>query len=89
MRRHPWVLLAASLLAGLLLPIGAYVTGGRLIGPYEGTRGLASYLGAIFGDASRGHPLALSVILAPVLCLALWLLRRWLVKRVFQPRRSD
>jgi hypothetical protein len=85
-RRH-WSLLATSLLSGaLLLPVTAYIAAGRIIGPYAGTRGLASYLGAIYLDASQGKPLALLILVAPTLCLGLWMLRGWMGRRHQPPR---
>jgi hypothetical protein len=76
-RRH-WILLAILLVTGLVvLPVVAYVVAGRIIGPYAGARGLASYLGAIYADAGRGKPLALVMLLAPALCAGVWGLRAW------------
>lgn len=86
MSRWRWILLLLSLFAGcVLLPVAAYVVGGRLAGPYAGSRGLASYFGAIYADAARGQPVALLMILGPTLCLGVWGLRTWLLRSVMRP----
>lgn len=76
-----WMLWGALLLIGaLVLPIGAYWFGGQFVGPYAGPRGLASYLGAIYGDLSGGRPLAVVLVLAPLLCVGIWQLRNWCLR---------
>ena len=81
--RWRWILVLISLLVGALaLPVAAYVIGGRIIGPYQGARGLGSYLGAIYTDIGRGQPFALIMVLAPALCLTIWSLRTWLSSRL-------
>jgi hypothetical protein len=71
-----------ALVAGLvLLPTAAYVWGGRLAGPYAGPRGLASYLGSLYGDAGQGRLLAWLVLAGPPLAIAVWPLRSWLLRR--------
>lgn len=83
MPRWRWILLLVSLFAGcVLLPVAAYVIGGRFAGPYAGPRGLASYFGAIYADAARGQPIALLMILGPALCMGVWGLRAWLLGSV-------
>ena len=76
------LLLATALLAGIVLvPMAAYVWGGRLAGPYAGTRGLASYLGALYADAAQGRLLAWLVLAGPVLAVGVWPLRSFLLRR--------
>jgi hypothetical protein len=88
--RRRWILWGACLLAGaLFLPVAAYIIGGRMIGPYEGPRGMASYLGAIYGDVGRGQPLALILVFGPAACLAAWSLRGWLTRRLTPPADAD
>ena len=83
MKRSRWIVLAALVLAGcVIVPVLAYVAGGRLVGPYAGPRGLASYLGAIYGDAGRGNLLALALLAGPVVCAGVWMVRSWLLKRL-------
>lgn len=65
----------------LLLPVAAYLAGKRLVGSYGGSRGLASYLGAIYGDAADGTAPALVLLLAPLLIAVIWGLRATLLKR--------
>lgn len=86
-RRLPLLLLVAAS-GPLLLPVAAYVAGGRLVGPYAGSRGLASYLESIYGDALAGGALALAVVLGPVLIVVAWSLRRRLLQR-FAANESD
>lgn len=78
-----WALLVFLGIAGpLLVPIAAYVAGGRVAGPYPGARGLASYLGAIYADALQGGILALAIVLGPLLVALAWALRRSLVRGI-------
>lgn len=87
--RWRWALLLLALFIGtVLLPVSAYLAGGRVIGPYEGTRGLASYLGAIYQDAGRGRVPALLVLFGPAASLLVWYLRSWLLGRSGLPRAA-
>lgn len=80
-----WVIILALLFTGaVLLPVLAYIAGSRLVGDYAGPRGLASYLGSIYADAGGGHPLAITLLLAPSLVMAIWLLRSWLAGRLWR-----
>lgn len=74
--RWRWALLLALLAGALLLPAAAYVAGGALIGPYEGKRGLASYLGTLYRDAGQGRLPALLVLLGPAAAVLVWRLRK-------------
>jgi hypothetical protein len=67
-----WWFLASLPIGWLLLPVLAYITGQRIVGPYEGTRGLLSFLSSIYGAAIEGDALALILVLAPTLLLAIW-----------------
>jgi hypothetical protein len=90
LKRSRWILLAAMVVAGcVVLPVVAYVVGGRLVGPYAGPRGLASYLGAIYSDAGQGNPLAVAMLGGPLLCAGAWLIRSWLLKRLRRPQAAD
>jgi hypothetical protein len=76
-----WALLLFLGIAGpLLLPVAAYVAGGRVVGPYPGSRGLASYLGDIYAEALQGSVLALAIVLGPLLVALAWALRRQLLR---------
>jgi hypothetical protein len=82
MKRSAWILFIALIVVGFVaVPVGAYVAGGRLAGPYAGPRGLASFLGAIYADAVRGRLLALTLLLGPLLAVSVWPLRAWLLSR--------
>jgi hypothetical protein len=74
MRHLSWII-AMLLIGGLVTPLAAYIGGSRLAGPYAGPRGFASYLEVIYADAARGQPLALLILLAPLSCWAVWMLR--------------
>lgn len=75
-RRWRWALLLALLAGALLLPAAAYVAGGALIGPYEGKRGLATYLGTLYHAAGQGRLPALLVLLGPAASMLVWRLRK-------------
>jgi membrane protein implicated in regulation of membrane protease activity len=77
-----WILSAVIALGLLILPTLAYVMGGEVVGPYTGSRGLASYLGHIYSDAGSGRWLALLILLAPALIAAVWALRAALLRRL-------
>lgn len=70
-------LLALAFSGSVAFPIVAYWAGGRVVGPYAGPRGLATYIGSIYSDAANGSPLALVMVTGPVLIVAIWKLRRW------------
>jgi hypothetical protein len=76
--RPLWLPIVALIVGALLLPIAAYVGGTHLVAPYEGAHGLGSFFGAIYADAARGHPLALSLLLGPVLVVVIWKMNGWL-----------
>ncbi len=80
MRRLIWIL-GLLVTGGIVLPLAAYLIGTRLAGPFAGTRGFASYLGAILADAAAGRPLALLLILGPLACAFVWTLRGWWWRR--------
>jgi hypothetical protein len=79
--RPLWLPLVA-LVAGLLfLPVAAYVAGTHVIAPYEGQHGIASFFGTVYADAARARPLAVSLLLGPVLVVAIWKLNAWVWRR--------
>ncbi|MCC7330116.1 MAG: hypothetical protein IT484_08195 [Gammaproteobacteria bacterium] len=78
-RTLAWLALVAT--GGLLLPVAAYWAGTRIIGPYAGTRGLATFIEALYHDAAGGSPLALALLAGPVLIAILWKLRAWGLRR--------
>lgn len=75
--RSLWMPLAALVIGMLLLPIAAYVAGTHAIASYEGEHGLASYFGAIYAGAARARPMAVAVILGPLLVVAIWKMNAW------------
>jgi hypothetical protein len=85
--------LGAQAVGWVLLPVLAYLAGRQIIGPYEGTRGFASFIGNIYGAAGSGDALALVLVFAPTLLLAIWMLQqrlsRWLRGRAASPRTAE
>jgi hypothetical protein len=85
-RRSPWrwfwTIAAAALAGGLALPAGAYLAGKRLIGAYEGNRGVADYVGSIWLGAAAGEPQAWAVLLAPLGLVACWSAVVWGFRRL-------
>lgn len=71
-RRLLLALMALLLAGGLLFPVIAYVAGKRIVGPYDGGRGLGAYLGNIYGGAAAGEWQALLLLTAPLLIAGLW-----------------
>jgi hypothetical protein len=67
-------LLGLVLLGGLVLPIAGYVLGKRVIGAYEGKRGLSDYLDSIYSAAAGGEVLAWWLLLTPILIVLAWYL---------------
>lgn len=85
-----WSLLLFLGVAGpLLVPVAAYVAGRRIAGPYAGARGLESYLGTIYADALRGNPLALAIVLGPLLVAITWSARGAYVRRRARREAAD
>lgn len=67
------VAVAAHLLCGLgLLPVLVYVVGEAVVGPYEGTAGLASFLGSIYGGLANFDLGAWILVATPSLIAATW-----------------
>lgn len=82
--RLPVILLALGLAftGCFVLPVASYMTGKRVIGPYEGKLGLSDYLGSIYAAAGRGEFLAWWLLLAPVLIAGTWYLLGRLARRL-------
>jgi hypothetical protein len=74
MPRSFWLLIASLFLGLVAIPIAVYLAGQHYIAPYEGSRGLASFFGVIYGDAFQGKTLAVLLLLAPALIVVTWML---------------
>ncbi|MFQ5636227.1 MAG: hypothetical protein ACE5G3_12970 [Gammaproteobacteria bacterium] len=72
----------ALLLSFMLIPVCAYVAGSLVVGDYEGPSGLLGYLIAIYGDALNGRWLAWTLILTPLLILAIWAIVALVLRRI-------
>lgn len=68
-----WTATAGGLAGGLVLPAAAYLAGQRFIGAYEGSRGVAGYVGSLWQGVLAAEPLAWAVLLAPGGLGACWL----------------
>jgi len=65
--------LALLVTGAVFIPVGAYLVGRFVIGPYEGEHGLAGYLEMIYWSAWHGKQAALMLILGPMLIVGTWL----------------
>ncbi|MAF82966.1 MAG: hypothetical protein CL797_02560 [Chromatiales bacterium] len=74
-------ILALLVTGTVIIPIGAYLVGRYVVGPYEGSSGLAGYLGTIYLSAWHGDIAALWLILAPLQIAAVRLIGLWLYRR--------
>ena len=74
-------IVALLVIGAVIVPIVAYLVGGTIVGPYEGNGGLTDYLGTIYLSAGRGERAALTLILTPLLIVAIWLTALWLFRR--------
>lgn len=82
-------LLALALSGSVVFPVAAYWAGGRVVGPYAGPRGLATFIGNIYSDAASASPWALVMVTGPVLVVAIWKLRRWALQRLLAGADQD
>jgi len=88
LRKRLTNLLALLVTGAAIIPVGAYLIGRYVIGPYEGEYGLAGYLGSIYLAAWQGEKPALILILAPMLVVGIWLIGMRLFRRDRAGRES-
>jgi hypothetical protein len=81
LRKRLTNLLALFVTGAAIIPVGGYLIGRYVIGPYEGENGLAGYLGSIYLAAWQGEKAALVLILAPMLVVGIWLIGLRLFRR--------
>lgn len=67
-----WLLV--GLLTSILVPIGVFLGGWFLAGPYEGDGGVFGLMGVIYRDALTGKPAALLLLSAPLILVGIWLI---------------
>jgi hypothetical protein len=67
-----WTSVVALLAGGIALPAAAYLAARRFVGTYEGSRGVAGYVGSIWEGALAAEPQAWAVLLAPLALVACW-----------------
>lgn len=72
---------AVVVFCGALAAAGLSFAVGSAMSPYEGEHGFAGFLGIVFGDALRGRPAALALLLSPAAVLAVWWGVAWLWRR--------
>ena len=65
----------------LALPMLAYAVGQLIIGPYEGTGGLAGFMGSIFDALRNRAPSAAVLVASPLAIAAVWWLIGLLLRR--------
>jgi len=85
LRKRLTNLLALVVTGATIIPVGAYLVGSYVVGPYEGEYGLAGYLGSIYLAAWQGEKAALILLLAPILAVGAWMIALWL----YRPNRAD
>ena len=81
LRKRLTNLLALFVTGAAIIPVGAYLIGRYVIGPYAGENGLAGYLGSIYLAAWQGEKAALILILTPILVVGIWLIGLRLFRR--------
>ena len=73
--------LGLALLGLILLPALAYTVGQFIIGPYEGSGGLAGYIGVVLQALRAGAPSALILVASPLGVVVTWYAVGWLLRR--------
>ncbi len=67
------VAVVSHLLCGLgLFPVLVFTVGEAVVGPYQGTAGLASFLGSIYGDLAGFQFGAWLLVSTPSLIVGIW-----------------
>ncbi len=56
----------------VMVPVGVFLGGLLLAGPYEGKSGVLGLIAGIYADALTGHPSALILLFSPLLLLLVW-----------------
>ncbi len=64
--------LAVTAFSVVIVPVGVFLGGLLLAGPYEGNAGVFGLIGGIYADALTGHPSALILLFSPLLLLLIW-----------------
>lgn len=64
--------LTLCLLSLVLVPVGVFLGGWLLAGPYEGANGLFSLMGDLYRDAAALQLSAVLLLSSPVLLAAIW-----------------
>ena len=89
MLRRYGTLVAALLLGLVVMPVGIFMVGQRWVEPYEGARGIGTFFGTVYGDAARGRPLALALLLSPVAIAVTWRVHRRVRRRLGRAGEDD
>jgi hypothetical protein len=67
------VTVLSHLLCGFgLLPVLVFAVGEAVVGPYEGTAGLASFMGSVYGDLAKFELGAWLLVATPSLIVGIW-----------------
>ena len=75
-----WIIFMVSCV--LLVPILIYVSGGFLVGPYEGESGLLGLVTNIYGDALTGTLSTWFLLLSPMLLVLIWSTCAWMHRNI-------
>ncbi len=67
------VTVVSHLLCGFgLMPVLVFVVGEAVVGPYQGTAGLASFMGSIYGELAKFQLGAWLLVTTPSIIVAVW-----------------
>ena len=67
------VTVVSHLLCGFgLLPVLVFVVGEAVVGPYQGTAGLASFMGSIYGGLAKFQLGAWLLVATPSIIVGVW-----------------
>jgi hypothetical protein len=75
-RLNRWIIFMAACV--LLVPPLIYLSGGLLVGPYEGESGLSGLVTSIYGDALSGKLSTWFLLISPMLLVLIWLACAWM-----------
>jgi hypothetical protein len=54
------------------MPVLVFVVGEAVVGPYQGTAGLASFMGSIYGELAKFQLGAWLLVTTPSIIVAVW-----------------
>ena len=75
-RLNRWIIFMVACV--LLVPPLIYLSGGLLVGPYEGESGLSGLIMSIYGDALSGKVSTWFLLISPMLLVLIWIGCAWM-----------